>query len=86
MKQNSRLCRAVLVAALFIAGLMFSAEASAADQNPCSADMAKFCKDVKPGQRAMMECLERHESQLSDACKDYEARMEKTRGWSQGKW
>lgn len=75
MKQNSRLCCATLVGALLILGLMFAA-ASAADQNPCSQDIAKFCKDIGPGRTAIMDCLERHESQLSDACKDYEAKME----------
>ena len=58
---------------------MFGTAVSAADQNPCSEDIAKFCKDVKPGWRAIMDCLERHESQLSDACKDYEAKMERPR-------
>jgi hypothetical protein len=58
---------------------MFGCDAFAADQNPCSEDIAKFCKDVKPGWGATMDCLERHESQLSDACKDYEAKMEKPR-------
>ena len=79
MRQNSGFCHVIVIGALFIAGLMFGVEAFAADQNPCSEDIAKFCKDVKPGRRAMMSCLERHESQLSDACKDYEAKMERPR-------
>jgi len=79
MKQNSKLYCATLGGALLILGLMFTTAASAADQNPCSEDIAKFCKDVKPGQRAIMDCLEQHESQLSDACKDYEAKMENPR-------
>lgn len=79
MKQISRLYRAILIAALIIPGFMFFTEASAADQNPCSEDIAKFCKDIKYGRRALLECLERNESKLSDACKDYEAKMEKSR-------
>jgi hypothetical protein len=79
MKQNSRFCGATLVGALLTLGLMFTAAVSAADQNPCSEDIAKFCKDVKPDRRAILDCLERHESQLSDACKDYEAKMENPR-------
>jgi hypothetical protein len=79
MKQNGRLCCVILVGALFISALMFGADASAADQNPCSEDIAKFCKDVGPGWGAIMACLEQHESQLSDACKDYEAKMERPR-------
>jgi hypothetical protein len=79
MKQISGLVRTILIAGLFISGLMFGAEAFAADQNPCSEDIAKFCKSPQYNRRAILECLERHESQLSDACKDYEARMENAR-------
>jgi hypothetical protein len=75
MKHNDPLWDAILAYILLISGLMFGFDVSAADRNPCSEDIAKFCKDVKPGQRALMECLEEHETQLSDACKDYEARM-----------
>lgn len=79
MKSLKKLCLAVLLGVFFISGFMFGAEASAADQNPCSEDIAKFCKDIQPGKRALMECLERNESKLSDACKEYEARMENPR-------
>ena len=75
MKQNHRLCHGMLAVTLIIIGTIFGPAASAADQNPCSADIAKFCRDIKPGQAALMECLEEHEAQLSDACKDYEAKM-----------
>jgi hypothetical protein len=51
----------------------------AADRNACSDDIAKFCKNIKPGWQALRECLEEHETQLSDACKDYEASMERPR-------
>jgi hypothetical protein len=86
MKETGRLCRTILIGALFTVGLMFAAEASAADQNPCSEDIAKFCKDIKPGRPALMECLEKYESQLSDACKDYEAKMESPRVESREAW
>jgi|WetSurMetagenome_2_1015567.scaffolds.fasta_scaffold218195_2 hypothetical protein len=69
----------ILIGLLCVSGLAFGAGAPVTSKNPCSEDMAKFCKDVKPGQRAMVDCLERHESQLSDACRDYEAKMEKVR-------
>jgi len=75
MKQISRFCLATLVAGLLCLGLMFGTNASAADKNPCSEDIAKFCNDVKPDLRSIMECLEEHENELSDACKDYEATM-----------
>ena len=69
----------ILAGGLLISSLIFGWQACAADQNPCSEDIAKFCKDIKPGWAATMQCLERHETELSDACKDYEARMERPR-------
>ncbi len=45
-RNNSFSC-IIVVGAFFVAGLMFGAEVSAADQNPCSEDIAKFCKDVE---------------------------------------
>jgi hypothetical protein len=75
MKQINRFYLATLVAGLFFLGLMFGSNASAADKNPCSEDIAKFCKDAKSDRRSIMECLEEHENELSDACKDYEATM-----------
>ena len=72
-------CR-ILIGLLFMSGLAFGAGAATTDKNPCSEDITKFCKDVKPGnRRAIMDCLERHESELSDACKDYEAKTENVR-------
>ena len=79
MKRNSKLYSAMLAGVFLVWGLMLGPAASAADQNPCSEDIAKFCKDVKPGQQALMQCLEKNEAQLSDACKTYEAKMEKPR-------
>jgi hypothetical protein len=75
MKQIYRLYLATLVAGLCCLGLMFSTHVFAADKNPCAEDMAKFCKNLEPGTNAMMDCLEEHESELSDVCKDYEAKM-----------
>jgi hypothetical protein len=79
MKQKGKFICAILVGAFFIPALMFGAGASAADPNPCSDDIAKYCKDVGSSRAAIMDCLERYEGQLSDACKDYEAKMEKPR-------
>ena len=75
MKQNHGLFHGMLAVTLLIIGTMFGPVASAADQNPCTEDIAKFCKNIKPGQAALMDWLEEHEAQLSDACKDYEAKM-----------
>jgi hypothetical protein len=56
----------VVLALGFAAGRL---QAQGMPGGPCSADMAKFCKDVKPGGGKKMKCLKEHESDLSDACK-----------------
>jgi hypothetical protein len=67
-----------LAAGLLCFGWPLGIDASAADQNPCSGDMARFCANTPPGAAgwvALMECLEKHEKELSDACRDFEAKM-----------
>ena len=39
-------------------------------KDPCMADKEKLCKDVKPGEGAIMKCLKQHEGELSQGCKD----------------
>ena len=39
-------------------------------KEPCRADIEKFCKDVKPGQGRIEKCLQRHEGELSPACRN----------------
>jgi hypothetical protein len=74
------------VLGLAIVGLVFWTlicvlPASAAENNPCSEDIAKFCKNAAPNRTAIMECLETNEKKLTAACKDYEAKvMEGIRG------
>lgn len=36
----------------------------------CGGDAKKFCMDSKPGHGRIVACLESHESELSDACKE----------------
>jgi hypothetical protein len=74
MRQFQRFYLAAMVAGLLCSGLMFVTNASAADKNPCSEYIEKFCKNVEPGMIAIMNCLQKHENELSDACKDYEAK------------
>jgi len=47
----------------------------AANQNPCYAEAEKFCKNIPPGAASLLDCLEKHEGELSRACKDYEERL-----------
>ncbi|HEX2966129.1 MAG TPA: hypothetical protein VHO84_10095 [Syntrophorhabdaceae bacterium] len=81
MKRNKMSGQSVLISALLVSMLAFSLNASAAVQNPCSSDIEKYCKNIR-GQLNLITCLERHEDQLSDGCKDYEAKMEKPRAES----
>ncbi|MDT8287609.1 MAG: cysteine rich repeat-containing protein, partial [Elusimicrobiales bacterium] len=37
--------------------------------NVCAADAAKLCKDVKPGEGRMRDCLQKNVKKLSDECK-----------------
>ncbi len=74
MKRNKNLYHLTVAGLFLLVASLFGTAGFAADQNPCSEDIAKFCKDAKPGS-ALLECLEEHETQLSDACKDYEERM-----------
>lgn len=55
--------------------LLFSMNACAIDKNPCSKDMAKYCKNLQADTPAMMDCLEKHEGDLSNECKAYETKM-----------
>ena len=75
MKKMSRLNLVALAVGAFCLGLMLHSDAFAQDRNPCSDDIAKFCKNVKNDMRSLLECLEEHESELTDACKAYEERM-----------
>ena len=43
----------------------------------CSGDVAKFCKDVQPGEGRIIKCLKEHEKELSPACRQHVADMEK---------
>jgi hypothetical protein len=68
----------ILIAGLLSSGWTFEIDASAANRNPCSADMAQFCGSIPPGPNgmiALMDCLEQHEKELSSACRDFEAGM-----------
>jgi hypothetical protein len=63
-KRTAAALAALALCALLVAG----AEAPAA-QGPCADDVAKYCKDVKPGGGRLARCLKDNEKQLSPACK-----------------
>ena len=45
-----------------------------AAKSACEADAAKFCKDVKPGQGRLRDCLKANEASLSAECKEHVAK------------
>lgn len=54
------------------------------ESGPCAEDIAKFCKDVKPGKGGIAKCLKQHEGELSGGCKDsLSARKQKAQEFSQ---
>lgn len=82
MKQLRFFCLLTLAVGLFGLGWALEMEAAAANQNPCSEDVAQFCPNIVPGPAGMitlMDCLEKHEKELSAACRDFEAGMGGTR-------
>lgn len=38
-------------------------------RGPCADDIAKLCKDVKPGGGRIVKCIKEHEKELSPACR-----------------
>lgn len=62
--------RAATALAVFVLCFLLIAGAEApAAQGPCAGDIAKYCKDVKPGGGRLAKCLKDNEKQLSPACK-----------------
>ena len=58
----------VLAVAVLSAGLIAGDDDRAA-QGPCADDIAKYCKDMKPGDGRIAGCLKENEKQLSSACR-----------------
>lgn len=76
----NQITRYIVAVSILCFGLLFGTYGFSADKNPCDEDVAKFCRDIKPGTAAVMECLEAHEDKLSAACKAYESQLGGVRG------
>jgi hypothetical protein len=71
-----RISLAVFIAV--VVGLGFLAVPQAfAERGACRDDVAKYCKDVQPGEGRMIKCMKEHEKDLSPGCKANMAEMEK---------
>jgi len=69
MKGSDLLKQAVMVLALALLTLgVIAVQDVPAAQGPCADDIAKYCKDVKPGDGRLARCLKENEKQLSPAC------------------
>ncbi len=69
----------VLSAGFICAGLILGFNTYATGTGPCAEDISKFCPNAKPGDGAIMECLEKHESELTDTCRMHEAKIHNKR-------
>jgi hypothetical protein len=50
-------------------GLLAVVAVARAAGEPCTAEINKFCKDVKPGEGRIIKCLREHDAELSGACR-----------------
>jgi len=57
-------CGVVVVGVIGVGGSW----AVSAQELPCTDEIQRFCADVQPGKGRIVECLRRHEAQLSPAC------------------
>ena len=64
--------KALALAITLISFVMASGSGSvtAAEENPCKADIQKLCGDVQPGQGRIQACLKQHKDEISQECKD----------------
>ncbi len=51
--------------------------AYAEDDNPCKKDIAKFCKNIEPGEGRILRCLTLSEKDLTPACGKHLGQIEK---------
>ena len=79
MSQIKTCFSSAMSASIICAGLILGTNVYAAEVDPCADDIAKFCQGMKPG-AATIHCLESHESELTNACRDYEPKMHGRRG------
>jgi Golgi apparatus protein 1 len=50
-------------------------KATVAFRKSCGSDVKKFCADVPPGRGRILNCLNDHQDNLSDACLGFQAKL-----------
>jgi hypothetical protein len=66
----------IIMAALFLTLSAAAAWAEKGPHGPCAEDVAKYCKDVQPGEGRIIKCLKEHDKDLSPACREKGAEMQ----------
>jgi len=66
----------VLMFALLSLSIVFAGDVYA-QGSPCEKDIAKFCKNIEPGEGRILQCLRLFEEELTPPCKEHLAQIEK---------
>jgi len=67
----------VLIHVVLSLGIMTAPHAYAEDVNPCEKDIAKFCKNIEPGDGRILRCLTLSKEDLRPPCKKQLGQIEK---------
>jgi len=67
----------VLILVVLSLGIMTAPHAYAEDVNPCEKDIAKFCKNIDPGDGQILKCLTLHEKDVMPSCRKQLSHIEK---------
>jgi len=67
----------VLILVVLSLGIITAPHAYAEDVNPCEKDMAKFCKNIEPGDGRILRCLTLSKEDLRPPCKKQLGQIEK---------
>jgi|SRR5208283_503866 len=81
--EKKKTWRCIRVQLFFLAFVLLCVSAGgrtyAAEQElPCAEEIAKFCKDVKPGEGRVLNVLNEHEKDLSVSCREKLEESKKT--------
>ncbi|HYA87112.1 MAG TPA: cysteine rich repeat-containing protein [Nitrospirota bacterium] len=76
--EEKSVTRVALVVFIAVVSLgLWSVPQVFASSGACADDLAKYCKDVQPGQGRIIKCMEEHENDLSSGCRAKRAKMER---------
>ena len=76
MRRIEKFSFAFIMAGILCITVIFSSDILAAGKNPCSRDIVRFCKNANPENNGIIRCLKDHENELSQACRNYEMKLE----------